>query len=173
MTHLQPRSLLLNIHLLRWCGINHLCLRNIRLFFEVPSLIGTPLQSPRVTHRSSSGDQVAKRQGENSLLKKQTWPCCLSRLSSGKAGNRVEFVLQAKPTHHCSLKTHPSPNLRGFVLPSGHLGHPTQACHLQGVSSSESSLYTYLQGIRKPLSASFQTGKDYSGIHTGEKGMQE
>lgn len=112
MTLLQPRSLLLNIHLLRWCGINHLCLRNIRLFFEVPSLIGTPLQSPRVTHRSRSGDQVAKRPGENSLLEKQTWPCCLSRLSSGKAGNRAEFVLQAHPP--LLSKNSPQPKSQGL-----------------------------------------------------------
>lgn len=47
-----------------------------------------------------------------------------------------------------------------FVLPSGLSGHATQACHPQGVASSESLLCTYLQGTRELLSESFQAEKD-------------
>lgn len=98
------------------------------------------------------GDWEARRRHatkETRDLALPQWVGCL--------GQSSEICHLSPPPQLLLLPKNPlQPKVSGLVLPSGHLGHHTQACYPQGVSSSESPLDTYLQGIREPQSASLQ-----------------
>lgn len=171
VTHLQPHCLLLNVRFLRCCGINNLCLRNTWPFFEVPSLIGAPLQSPRVTPRSRPGGQVAsdhKGTGyrRNRDLALSQWVDYL-QAKQCKCWN-----LSSKPTSPLPPKNLPQPKSQQLCLDlwSFRPPHPGPTPpHPQGASSSESFLYIHLQNIGSLYQDASRLIRIYSQIHTGEQ----
>lgn len=123
VTHLQLHCLLLNACFLRWCRINSLCLRNIWLFFKV-----TWHNSQKQIWRPG-GQGARKRLATKG---KETRPCLSEGLPQAKKWKGGIHPPSTPSTHTAPWKPTSAQILSGFVLPSGHLGHPTQACHPQG-----------------------------------------